>query len=413
VTIQKNFLWGGGAVEKKMCWVSWDRICQPKNKRGLGLKNLELFNSSLLCKWKWRCFVDKEAPWRELLSYRYGGFAENFLYGEGKENLKKSSIWWRDLWSLGGENDGGWFGANFSSVLGNGNDIGFWKEKWIGTTTLKSLYPDLYHKSSLQSGTVSMMGSRVNNVWEWKFDWTEPLSDVEAGLELELLNMLFPFQPRPDAEDRYRWIPSTAGFFWVKSAYSELVNSTILANLEDLMVHSLRLMWKNNFPSKVSVFGWRLLLEKLPTKDALFNKGIITINTERRRVLCSNQNESFFHVFVQCNFSATVWRNFSATWLGLNLIISTSVQHHFLLFGDLVKSKVNKRHRHIIWLATMWCIWRRRNNIVFREDRATIFSTVNQIIYMSWFWFSGRLRSNVDITFDYWCTNPLDCLQNI
>jgi hypothetical protein len=38
---------------------------------------------------------------------------------------------------------------------------------------------------------------------------------------------------------------------------------------------------------------------------------------------------------------------------------------------------------------------------------------VNQIIYMSWFWFSGRLRSNVDITFDYWCTNPLDCLQNI
>jgi hypothetical protein len=26
----------------------------------------------------------------------------------------------------------GWFGKNVSSVLGEGKDIGFWKEKWIG-----------------------------------------------------------------------------------------------------------------------------------------------------------------------------------------------------------------------------------------------------------------------------------------
>jgi hypothetical protein len=99
-----------------------------EKRGGIGIKNLELFNSSLLCKWKWRCFIDKEAPWRELLNYRYGGFAEMFLYGEGKERLKKSSIWWCDLWSLGGENDGGWFGANISSVLGNGKELGFWKK---------------------------------------------------------------------------------------------------------------------------------------------------------------------------------------------------------------------------------------------------------------------------------------------
>jgi hypothetical protein len=100
--------------------------------------------------------------------------------------------------------------------------------------------------------------------------------------------------------------------------------------------------------------------------------------------------------------------------MGLNFINSNSVQQHFFLFGDLIKSKaikVNNKHRHIIWLATTWCIWRGRNNIVFREDQVTIGSSVDQIIYMSWFWFSGRLRSNVAISFDSWCTNPLDCLQ--
>jgi hypothetical protein len=74
---------------------------------GLGIKNLALFNLSLLCKWKWRCLNDDEATWHVLLKFRYGSFAENFLCGEGKERLKKSSIWWRDLWSLGGEVDGG------------------------------------------------------------------------------------------------------------------------------------------------------------------------------------------------------------------------------------------------------------------------------------------------------------------
>jgi hypothetical protein len=153
-----------------------------------------------------------------------------------------------------------------------------------------------------------------------------------------------------------------------------------MANLDDIKVHSLELMWKNNVPSKISIFGWRLLLEKLPTRDALFNKGIITTNIEKRCVFCSTHDESISHVFIHCSFSSTVWRKV-LSWMGLNLINSNSIQEHFLLFGDLIKSKANKKHRHIIWLATTWCIWRLRNNLVFREDRATIFSVVNQIIY--------------------------------
>jgi hypothetical protein len=50
VSIQRRFLWGGGIDSKKVYWVSWDHICQHKEKGGLGIKNLELFNSSLLCK---------------------------------------------------------------------------------------------------------------------------------------------------------------------------------------------------------------------------------------------------------------------------------------------------------------------------------------------------------------------------
>jgi hypothetical protein len=52
VGLQRKFLWGGGTESKKVCWISWERVCQPKDKGGLGVKNLELFNHSLLYKWK-------------------------------------------------------------------------------------------------------------------------------------------------------------------------------------------------------------------------------------------------------------------------------------------------------------------------------------------------------------------------
>jgi hypothetical protein len=43
VSIQRNFLWGGGSAEKKICWVSWDRVCQPRKKGGLGIKKSGAF----------------------------------------------------------------------------------------------------------------------------------------------------------------------------------------------------------------------------------------------------------------------------------------------------------------------------------------------------------------------------------
>jgi hypothetical protein len=75
-----------------MCWVSWDRICQPKDRSGLGVKNLELFNNSLLCKGKWRGLSYSLAPWKNLLSFRYGSLVDNFLHGRGRLNLRKASI---------------------------------------------------------------------------------------------------------------------------------------------------------------------------------------------------------------------------------------------------------------------------------------------------------------------------------
>jgi len=54
--IRRNFLWCGSRNTSKIAWISWERA--PKEKCGLGIKNLYLFNISLLSKWRWRFLQD-------------------------------------------------------------------------------------------------------------------------------------------------------------------------------------------------------------------------------------------------------------------------------------------------------------------------------------------------------------------
>ncbi|MCI96753.1 hypothetical protein A2U01_0118053, partial [Trifolium medium] len=45
-----------------------------------------------------------------------------------------------------------------------------------------------------------------------------------------------------------------------------------MVDIDAVLVKALQQLWLNNIPSKVSIFGWRLFLEKLPTRDALYRK---------------------------------------------------------------------------------------------------------------------------------------------
>jgi hypothetical protein len=60
VSIQRNFLWGGANKKVKMAWVKWVDVCRPKERGGLGIKNLRLVNISLLTKWRWRLLTSQD-----------------------------------------------------------------------------------------------------------------------------------------------------------------------------------------------------------------------------------------------------------------------------------------------------------------------------------------------------------------
>ena len=46
----RNFWWRQRGEEKKMTWLSWDKLCEPKVRGGMGFKRLQQFNLALLAK---------------------------------------------------------------------------------------------------------------------------------------------------------------------------------------------------------------------------------------------------------------------------------------------------------------------------------------------------------------------------
>ena len=70
--IQRDFLWGGGALEQKPHLVRWSIVCLYKRKGGLGVKSLRTFNRALLSKWSWRFANERKALWNQVIRRKYG-----------------------------------------------------------------------------------------------------------------------------------------------------------------------------------------------------------------------------------------------------------------------------------------------------------------------------------------------------
>jgi hypothetical protein len=59
------------------CLISWDPVCKSFEQGGLGIIDLKVMNSSLLCKWLWNMMNHRNAIWIEWIinAYYSGAFS--------------------------------------------------------------------------------------------------------------------------------------------------------------------------------------------------------------------------------------------------------------------------------------------------------------------------------------------------
>jgi len=148
-------------------------------------------------------------------------------------------------------------------------------------------------------------------------------------------------------EDKWLWTLENSNAFSVRSLYNFLT----LQPLAELPVDASSI-WHKDVSLKVVVFAWRLLWDRLPTKDNLFRRGVIHFDSRLCVARCGIV-ETSYHLFLHCNFFGTVW-HLIYSWLGTSVTNPFYVPDHFHQFGFC--GGFGKRRRSIlqvIWFATV------------------------------------------------------------
>lgn len=153
------------------------------------------------------------------------------------------------------------------------------------------------------------------------------------------------------------WCYDSRGCFSVKTCFAKLLQENSYPTLDESSRESLKWMWEAKVPQKVKLFGWRILQNKVATRDQLGWKGIIVGSNNCRCVLCNEKIESIDHLFLSCNLTRRIWLTVYY-WLEITNQQALdnsgdSCCNHFSKFWVVMKGKVSKGREWSVWLATV------------------------------------------------------------
>ncbi|RVW90342.1 putative ribonuclease H protein [Vitis vinifera] len=181
--LQRDFLWGGGNLERKAHLVKWEVVCGDKEKGGLGIRKLTLLNKVLLGKWIWRFACDKEALWKQVLLVKYG--QEDFGWRTKKAVGAFGVGVWKEILK-----EAGWCWENLAFKVGKDKKIRFWTNLWCGDIALSQRFSHLFTLAAHRNATIEEMWDQNFGKGGWNLRFIRDFNDWELDMVGNLLHVL-------------------------------------------------------------------------------------------------------------------------------------------------------------------------------------------------------------------------------
>ncbi|PNY09288.1 hypothetical protein L195_g005834 [Trifolium pratense] len=198
----------------------------------------------------------------------------------------------------------------------------------------------------------------------------------------ECTSLLYDIVLQTNISDSWIWQHDTGGGYSMRGAYALLTSTDA-----DTVAGAFEVIWHNQVPLEVLILAWRLLRDRLPTKDNLVARNIIS-HDARFCVTGCGAPKTAKHLFLSCPIFAPLW-NMVRSWLGVVSADPELLHDHFIQFiycsGGL---RARRSFLQLVWMCCISIIWHERNNRVFK---ATGF-TVQQITVQKR---EARLKRNV------------------
>jgi hypothetical protein len=200
-SLMSRFWWSSQKKEKRMVWLSWEKLGESKHGGGMGFRELDSFNLALLAKQGWRILQNPDSLVAKILKEKY---FPDVPFLEACVGSRPSYVW-RSIAQSRHLLEAGLFWR-----VGNGLQISILKDKWL---------PDCCTVLVQSPMFVLHLEAKVSELIDpTTRKWNEHLiSSIFSPSEVERICSipLSPLMPR----DRLVWAGSKQGLFTVRSAY--------------------------------------------------------------------------------------------------------------------------------------------------------------------------------------------------
>ena len=330
------FWWDhGGANNKGMHWLSWDKLSVHKNHGGMGFKDLAAFNVAMLGKQGWKFQTEPDTLVAKVFKAKYFPHS-NYL---GSRLGHNPSFVWRSIFSAKVVVR---HGTRWS--IGDGFGIPIIGDPWIGTgLSIPVTSPVATQLQRYSVGHLIHQGTKM---------WNEEVvrSIFEAETAQQILDK--PLFPQVNV-NRSVWKAKKNGHYSVRSAY-RLCMEEIVDNSHMRKEEFWCGIWKLKIPPKIKNMVWRVCCECLPTQVRLNRRGV---NCPSSCVLCNDPHEDSYHMFFHCGTAVGVWRT-AGLWHLIEPLLQRYDDAPEIIF-HLLENSVQVQAE--LFATLLWSIWKSRN----------------------------------------------------
>lgn len=203
--ILSRFFWGSTPHNRKMSWLSWQRLAVSKQRGGLGFRNLQDFNQALLANQVWKISQRPSSLVYRVLKHRYFKNTTIWKAKRGSQSSYgwQSLIYGRDLLEQG-----------MQHRVGNGDTIKI-SDKWLPSNPPRAPKLLSYTHPNLQ---VKTLINQTSNQWD-----VEVIRDLIEHSDIPIIQKSY-LPPTP-VSDGIIWPYTSDGNYTVKSGY-HYINTT-------------------------------------------------------------------------------------------------------------------------------------------------------------------------------------------
>lgn len=177
-SLTRKFWWGYNGDKRRVHWVSWEKLCEGKENGGMGFKDIEKFNDSLLATQVWCMIHNSDSLCYKVFKARF--FPDCSIL-EAKESTSglyawKSILGARDIIRKG-----------MVWRIGNGCSVRIREDRWLPVSSNRTV---ISPTSTMEPG--ARVNSLINTeIGEWKLSEVQQLflpheADIICGILLSI-----------------------------------------------------------------------------------------------------------------------------------------------------------------------------------------------------------------------------------